>query len=562
MTAAQPWFMTFSTVFHELAAILVIAGVIGVLALKLRQPLIISYIITGIVAGPAVLGWASGGSEIKLLSSIGIAVLLFVVGLKLDVGLIRSVGPVALATGLGQIVFTSLFGFLLALGLGFAPVKAIYIAVCLTFSSTIIIVKLLSDKREIDSLHGRIAVGFLVVQDIAVILAMILLTSFTAAGSGGIAAQGIRLLLVGTAFVLGTVATMRWVMPPLLGRLAQNQELLVLFAVAWAVGLAALADGVGFSKEVGAFLGGVSIASTAYREAIASRLTGLRDFLLLFFFIDLGSGLNLTAAGVQLWPALVLSLFVLVGNPLIVVAIMGVMGYRRRTGFLAGLTVAQISEFSLILAALGLRLGQIGEAEVSLITLVGVITIALSTYMILGSDQLYAWLEGPLRIFQRATPFSELKGSISGPAKVDVVLLGLGRYGSAIVRQLRAHELSILGIDFDPQALRLAAAQGLPVQYGDSEDPEFTASLPLSSATVVVSTLPSLESNAAIRHGLESAGFRGHFIATAHDEAEVVKLELIGANRTLLPFLDAAERAAELIVEDLFKLRQIQSSSS
>ena len=541
--------MTFGTVFHELA-------------LKLRQPLIISYIITGIVAGPAVLGWASGGSEIKLLSSIGIAVLLFVVGLKLDVGLIRSVGPVALATGLGQIVFTSLFGFLLALGLGFAPVKAIYIAVCLTFSSTIIIVKLLSDKREIDSLHGRIAVGFLVVQDIAVILAMILLTSFTAAGSGGIAAQGIRLLLVGTAFVLGTVATMRWVMPPLLGRLAQNQELLVLFAVAWAVGLAALADGVGFSKEVGAFLGGVSIASTAYREAIASRLTGLRDFLLLFFFIDLGSGLNLTAAGVQLWPALVLSLFVLVGNPLIVVAIMGVMGYRRRTGFLAGLTVAQISEFSLILAALGLRLGQIGEVEVSLITLVGVITIALSTYMILGSDQLYVWLQGPLRIFQRATPFSEQKGSISGPAKVDVVLLGLGRYGSAIVRQLRAHELSILGIDFDPQALRLAAAQGLPVQYGDSEDPEFTASLPLSSATVVVSTLPSLESNAAIRHGLESAGFRGHFIATAHDEAEVVKLELIGANRTLLPFLDAAERAAELIVEDLFKLRQIQSSSS
>ena len=554
--------MTFSTVFHELAAILVIAGVIGVLALKLRQPLIISYIITGIVAGPAVLGWASGGSEIKLLSSIGIAVLLFVVGLKLDVGLIRSVGPVALATGLGQIVFTSLFGFLLSLGLGFAPVKAIYIAVCLTFSSTIIIVKLLSDKREIDSLHGRIAVGFLVVQDIAVILAMILLTSFTAAGSGGIAAQGIRLLLVGTAFVLGTVATMRWVMPPLLGRLAQNQELLVLFAVAWAVGLAALADGVGFSKEVGAFLGGVSIASTAYREAIASRLTGLRDFLLLFFFIDLGSGLNLTAAGVQLWPALVLSLFVLVGNPLIVVAIMGVMGYRRRTGFLAGLTVAQISEFSLILAALGLRLGQIGEAEVSLITLVGVITIALSTYMILGSDQLYAWLEGPLRIFQRATPFSEQKGSISGPAKVDVVLLGLGRYGSAIVRQLRAHELSILGIDFDPQALRLAAAKGLPVQYGDSEDPEFTASLPLSSATVVVSTLPSLESNAAIRHGLESAGFRGHFIATAHDEAEVVKLELIGANRTLLPFLDAAERAAELIVDDLFKLRQIQSAPS
>ena len=552
--------MTFSSVFHELAAILMLAGVIGVVALKLRQPLIIGYIITGILVGPAALNWVSGGSELKLLSSVGISMLLFVVGLKLDVGLIRSVGPVALATGLGQIVFTSLFGFLIALGLGYAAVPALYIAVCLTFSSTIIIVKLLSDKREIDSLHGRIAVGFLVVQDIAVILAMILLTSFNLQGGDGMAGQAIRLLLVGSAFVLGTAATMRWVMPPLLGRLAQNQELLVLFAVAWAVGLAALADVVGFSKEVGAFLGGVSIASTAYREAIASRLTGLRDFLLLFFFIDLGSGLNLSAAGLQLGPALVLSVFVLVGNPLIVVAIMGAMGYRRRTGLLAGLTVAQISEFSLILAALGLQLGQLGEGEVSLITLVGVITIALSTYMILGSERLYGWLKEPLRLLERATPFSELGGSTSGPARVDVILLGLGRFGGAIHRQLQPHNLSILGIDFDPQALRLAAAQGLPVQYGDSEDPEFTASLPLSSATVVVSTLPALESNAAIQHGLQAAGFQGHFIATAHDEAEVAKLEFLGAQRTLLPFLDAAERASELIVEDLVALRAHSSA--
>jgi hypothetical protein len=297
------------------------------------------------------------------------------------------------------------------------------------------------------------------------------------------------------------------------------------------VGLAALADVVGFSKEVGAFLGGVSIASTAYREAIASRLTGLRDFLLLFFFIDLGSGLNLSAAGLQLGPALVLSVFVLVGNPLIVVAIMGAMGYRRRS------------------------LSQLGEGEVSLITLVGVITIALSTYMILGSERLYGWLKEPLRLLERATPFSELGGSTSGPARVDVILLGLGRFGGAIHRQLQPHNLSILGIDFDPQALRLAAAQGLPVQYGDSEDPEFTASLPLSSATVVVSTLPALESNAAIQHGLQAAGFQGHFIATAHDEAEVAKLEFLGAQRTLLPFLDAAERAAELIVDDLLALQ-------
>lgn len=194
------------------------------------------------------------------------------------------------------------------------------------------------------------------------------------------------------------------------------------------------------------------------------------------------------------------------------------------------------------------------------ITLVGVITIALATYMILGSERLYGWLKEPLRLLERATPFSELGGNTSGPARVDVILLGLGRFGGAIQRKLQPHNLSILGIDFDPQALRLAAAQGLPVQYGDSEDPEFTASLPLSSATVVVSTLPALESNAAIQHGLQAAGFQGHFIATAHDEAEVAKLEFLGAQRTLLPFLDAAERASELIVEDLVALRAHSSA--
>ncbi|MFM7513508.1 MAG: cation:proton antiporter, partial [Cyanobium sp.] len=381
--------MTFSSVFHELAAILMLAGVIGVVALKLRQPLIIGYIIAGILVGPAALNWVSGGSELKLLSSVGISVLLFVVGLKLDVGLIRSVGPVALATGLGQIVFTSLFGFLIALGLGYAAVPALYIAVCLTFSSTIIIVKLLSDKREIDSLHGRIAVGFLVVQDIAVILAMILLTSFNLEGGGGIAAQAIRLLLVGSAFVLGTAATMRWVMPPLLGRLAQNQELLVLFAVAWAVGLAALADVVGFSKEVGAFLGGVSIASTAYREAIASRLTGLRDFLLLFFFIELGASLELRSMGSQLGAAVVLVLFTLLCKPMIVVAIMGRLGYRKRASFLTGVSMGQISEFSLILASLGVSLGHLDRGALGLVTMVGLVTFGLSAYMIIGSHALY-----------------------------------------------------------------------------------------------------------------------------------------------------------------------------
>ena len=190
--------------------------------------------------------------------------------------------------------------------------------------------------------------------------------------------------------------------------MARSQELLLIFAIAWGTGLAALGEWAGFSKEAGAFLAGFSLASTHYRDAINARLTGIRDFLLLFFFIDLGAKLDFSTLGGEIWPAVVLSLFVLIGNPLIVMAIMGYMGYRKRTGFLAGLTVAQISEFSIIFVAMGISLGHVGNGALGLTTLVGLVTIALSTYMILYSHPLYERLAPWLGIFERRRPSREL----------------------------------------------------------------------------------------------------------------------------------------------------------
>jgi Kef-type K+ transport system membrane component KefB len=237
--------------------------------------------------------------------------------LKLDLHIIRTVGPVALATGLGQVIFTSLIGFAIALALGISMLSAAYVAVALTFSSTIIIVKLLSDKKEIDSLHGRIAIGFLLVQDIAAILAMI---GLTAMGGGLVgdhppAVEAVIILLKGLVFLAMIALLTHFVLPWLLARLARSQELLVLFAIAWAVMLGALGDAMGFSKEVGAFLAGISIASTEYREAIGARLVTLRDFLLLFFFIDLGARLEMSVLGNQIGKAVIFSPFVLIGNP-------------------------------------------------------------------------------------------------------------------------------------------------------------------------------------------------------------------------------------------------------
>lgn len=540
--------MTFPSVFHELAVILALAAAAGAAALALRQPLIIAFIVVGVLVGPAGFGWVRATDQVETLAKIGIAVLLFVVALKLDIGLIKTVGPVAVYTGLGQIVFTSGIGFLIARLLGMAPLAAAYVAVALTFSSTIIIVKLLSDKREIDSLHGRIAVGFLIVQDVFAILALLVLPSL-GGSTGSAAASGLaRLAIVGTALVAGMYLLTRWGMPWLLERIARSQVLLVLFAVTWAVALAALSDVLGLSKEVGAFLGGVSIASTPFRDAIASRLTSLRDFLLLFFFIELGSRLQIGDIAGLAAPAVLLSLFVLVGNPLIVIAIMGFMGYRRRTGLLAGLTVAQISEFSLILAALGVQLGHIDARTLSLVTLVGVVTIGLSTYLITYSAHVYELVKRPLRVFERKAAFREIEDQAASPARVDAVVLGVGRYGGRIVKRLIRRGTSVLGVDFDPKALAASRAYGAATQYGDATDPELAASLPLSTARVVVSTLPQLDANAAIVHGLRAAGYSGPFIATAHDDADADALQnSLGACRVLLPYSDAADEATDII---------------
>ena len=539
----------FGNVFTEMAVLLLVAAAIGAIGVRLRQPLIVAFIAVGVLVGPSLLGWVSANDQVDLLAKLGIALLLFVVGLKLDLHIIRTMGPVALATGLGQVFFTSVVGYFIAITLGMPPVTALYVAVALTFSSTIIIVKLLSDKREVDSLHGRIAIGFLIVQDIVVVLAMIGLTALGAAGdAAGLGREALAVLIKGGLFIAAIGLLMRYLLTPLLHQLARSPELLVLFAIAWAVALGAAGAHLGFSKEVGAFLAGVSLASTPYREAIGSRLVSLRDFLLLFFFIDLGAGLDLTMLGAQVVPAILLSLFVLIGNPLIVMIILGAMGYRKRTGFLAGLTVAQISEFSLILGALGLSLGHISADTLGLITLVGLITISASTYMILYSHPLYERLSPWLGVFERKrayreeAPYREQNGEQN---RVDVILFGLGRFGIGIARELQQRGYRVLGVDFDPNLIRQQEENGYEVRYGDAENPEFLASLPLGRVRWVLSSLRETPVNLALLHGLRDHDYKGRTAVTAHATAAAGQLKQAGADQVLMPYADAATKAVD-----------------
>ena len=534
--------------FGEFSLLLIISAFAGGIALLLRQPVLIAYIVVGIVVGPAVLGIVQAHEQIELLAQIGVSVLLFVVGLKLDLKHIRHIGPVALATGLGQLAFTILFGFLIVMLLGKSVMEAIYVAVALTFSSTIIIVKLLSDKREIDSLHGRIAVGFLIVQDLAVVLAMMVMSTLQSGETGWIDITLSLALRVSVA-AIAMYLLMRYILPRLVAKMASSMELLLIFAIAWGMSLAAIGEWAGFSKEAGAFLAGFSLASTDFRDAINARLTAIRDFLLLFFFIVLGSKLDFSTLGDELVPAIILSVFVLVGNPLIVMSIMGFMGYRKRTGFLAGLTVAQISEFSIVFVAMGITLGHVGLGALGLTTLVGVITIALSTYMILYSHKLYILLEPLFGIFERKVTFREMDGQTTADThlKPDVIVFGLGRFGGRLARGLADEGIKVLGVDFDPQAVQQFKNNGFAVRFGDGIEAALLESLPLRDTRWIVSTIPDVTSNKLLLEELRQFSFNGEIAVVAREDNVGMTLKNMGVHNVLYPNNSAVDHVVDTL---------------
>jgi hypothetical protein len=350
---------------------------------------------------------------------------------------------------------------------------------------------------------------------------------------------------------------MRYVLSRLLNRIARSSELLLIFAIAWGTAFAVLGELAGFSKEAGAFLAGFSLASTGYREVIGSRLASMRDFLLLFFFLDLGAKLELSTLGAETGTAVILSIFVLLGNPLIVMVIMGFMGYRRRTGFMAGLTVAQISEFSIIFVAMGITLGHVGNNALGLTTLIGLITITLSTYLIIYSEPLYRRLQPVLAIFERRQPIREMVMEQEHHEKStpEIAVFGLGRYGGRLFRQLHAAGLDVLGVDFDPEVTLALEREGMHVHFGDCEDINFLDTLPLDNTEWVVNTLPQPESQQLLLSGLKHRGYGGRVAALARDEAQMAALKATATDKILYPFNDAADFAAEELIELLGQWR-------
>lgn len=527
----------------ELAIIVLVAAALGIAAKFLKQPVILAYLATGMIIGYFGFFHLQDKEVFSVFSDLGIMFLLFLVGLEINYTSLRLVGKVSIVVGIGQVAFTALLGYFIATALGFAVLPALYIAVALTFSSTIIIVKLLSDKRALHSLHGKISVGMLLVQDLVAILILIFLGSIETTGDG-VWWNLVFTMVKGIGLFVLMLFLGRKIFPPLFDKIARSHELLFLASLAWLFLLAAAVSKIGFSIEIAGFLAGLALANSSEHFEISHKLRPLRDFFILIFFVILGASVVFSNFAGLTVSVIIFSLFVLIGNPLIVLFIMGIMGYRKRTGFLTGVTVAQISEFSLVLAAMGMKLGHINESVVALITAVGLITIALSSYLIMHGEGIFSLISKPLSIFERKKT-KEMELSDVGIQK-PVILIGCGRTGESIVLGLPRENLLV--VDFDPEVIKRFKMKGFHVLYGDVADDEVFEIAHMHTAQLVISTSPDLEDGLTLLSRLSAPeGARPKIIVRAETELEAKILYAQGADYVLLPHFTSGQYLGKTI---------------
>jgi Kef-type K+ transport system membrane component KefB/voltage-gated potassium channel Kch len=525
----------------QISVILLIVVGVSLIMRLFKQPLIIGYILSGIVVGPFVLNLVADAETIGTFANFGIALLLFIVGLNLSPKILKEVGGIALVTGFGQIIFTSVIGFLIGIALGLGVVVSIYVAIALTFSSTIIMMKLLSDKDDLESLYGKIARGFLLVQDFVAIFILIIVSSL--AGGGGAISNILQVLTKGGIYLLIVAPIAIFILPKFTSFFAKSSEFLFLFALAWGLGLSALFFTAGFSIGVGALIAGVLLSMSPYSFEISAKMKPLRDFFIISFFISLGSMMVFNGMGNLIFAAVIFSAFILIGNPLVVIILMGWLGYSKKVGFNAGLTVAQISEFSLILVALGVGVGHLPIEILSFVTFIGLFTIAGSTYMVMNSEKIYPYFSKYLSVFERKKT-KDLKFEKEIP---DYILIGENRIGFSIMNYLRKTGKNYLIVDFNPQRVKKLCSKGIKTLFGDVSCSNFLEDANFQKAKMIISTVPDFNTNALIIRKVRETNQKGVIIVVCERVSEAYHLYRAGADYVLVPKFSAGEDLENLL---------------
>lgn len=537
-----------SSIFTELSTVIVVVAAVSVVMRFLRQPLILGYILTGILVGPSALHLIHSKQAFDGFSSIGIALLLFIIGLGMNIAVIKRVGkPVFITAGVLFAVIGSIGALAGRLGLGLSRQDAVIVGLALFFSSTIIIVKALTDKKEQNRLYGQIAIGVILLDDIVATVALL----FVAAGkneSVGASAL-VPLAAKGLGLLLFLVVASKWLLPRLVRAIASNQESLFLFAIAWGFGVASVFAKAGFSIEVGSLFAGVSLASLPYAQEIESRLKPLRDFFIVLFFITLGESLNMSGLQTALVPALALSAIVIILKPMAVTTTLGLLGYPKRVAFKAGINLSQISEFSIVLVVLATSKGLVGTHLSAILTLVAMITITSSTYLMHYDNRLFVIFDR-LKLFYglfRTDRKHSEKPTLNG---YQLILFGYDHGGREFLQSFKKLKKRYLVVDYDPNVIELLQQRHIPCLYGDATDPELIEEVNLSSARLVVSSITDFGTNQELIKHLNFYNPEAVTICNANGYEEALQLYELGCSYVMVPHHASSERLSALIVRN------------
>ena len=486
------------SLLSNIGLVFIIATAFAFIAKFLKQPLILAYLVAGVVIGPEIgFAWVQDENTIELISEIGLILLLFIIGLEIDLKKLLSAGRTVLITGIGQFLLCVGLGIGLALLMGFTPAGGnfdwLYLAVTLALSSTLVVVKLLYDKSELTTLPGRITLGVLLFQDIWAIVFLALQPNLHDPHLGTL----LESLVKGAGLVLMTLGLGWYVLPRLFSFAAKVPEIMLIAALAWCFLVSGAADWLGLSREMGALIAGVSMSTFPYNLDVIAKVINIRDFFVTLFFVALGMKIPQPTV-TMVTAAIGMSLFVLASRLLSVFPVLYWLGNGLRASLIPSVNLAQMSEFSLIIASLGLALKHISPELVATLTFVFAITSVLSTYLIAYNHEIQRRLALVLLKLGFTSGADNDDVTEAAEAANSIVFLGCFREASSILHEieLRAKETEndgilaqILVIDFNPHVLQELKRRGIKCLYGDVAHMDTLHHAHIHSARIVACTI-------------------------------------------------------------------------
>jgi len=551
-----------SDLLTAISVSIIAAAALALVARSVKQPLILGYIVGGALLGPNVgFGLVTDEASIQLISEIGLILLLFIIGLELSIPRLLQTGRTIIGSGLGQFPLCAILAWFVV-----GPIATVtagqydrlYLAVTLSLSSTLIVVKLLSDKFEMGTLGGRITLGVLVFQDIWAIAFLALQPNLNALHPGPLIAS----LGAGVGLVAGAAALSRWVLPGLYRAIAKSPEMVLVASMAWCFLVAGAADKLGLSKEMGALIAGMTIASFPYGTEVIGRLAGVRDFFVTLFFVALG--LKVPAPSLELiLLACLVAVFVVLSRFLSIFAIFAGLRLDARTAGVVAVNLSQISEFSLVIVNLGAEYGHVSERLGSLVLYAMLIMSVTSTYTTLFNHEIATWVARALELTGIPRWFGGRTRVDGGPthaeeSRHDLFLLGVSREGLALIEHMeRTRPLMknrIAAVDFNPETLERLRTAGVEAHYGDIANPETLQHAGIGRAAVIVSSISDWflkgTDNGRLLRQARSLAPQAQIIVTADTLTAAEGLYAEGADYVLLPSALSAEHLYTLLSGD------------